>query len=176
MNAPLDPATMPQGAKPASLLRECGLTLPLPAFTVWPPDTHLAIALLLAVPTWIAMGLLLGPHMYAPVGGIAWASFVLMQPITEELVFRGILQGQMLRLTNHHGNPRCFGFVTQANLLVTMVFVAMHLGTQPIAWALAVTAPSLVLGHLRERMGSVWPAVLVHMIYNAGFGLTAWFV
>ncbi|HUW00197.1 MAG TPA: CPBP family glutamic-type intramembrane protease [Gallionella sp.] len=36
--------------------------------------------------------------------------------------------------------------------------------------------PSLVLGHLRERLGSVWPAMLVHAVYNAGFGLTAWLV
>jgi membrane protease YdiL (CAAX protease family) len=63
---------------------------------------------------------------------------------------------------------------TLANVLVTVGFVALHLRSQPLAWALAVAAPSLVLGHLRERFGSVWPAMLVHVIYNAGFGLTAW--
>jgi hypothetical protein len=34
--------------------------------------------------------------------------------------------------------------------------------------------PSLVFGHLRECFASVWPAVGVHVVYNAGFGLTAW--
>ena len=81
---------------------------------------------------------------------------------------------QALRLTTHRGQPRRLGPVTLANVLVTVAFVALHLRAQPLAWALAVAAPSLVLGHLRERMGSVWPPVLVHMVYNAGFGLTAW--
>ena len=40
----------------------------------------------------------------------------------------------------------------------------------------AVAVPSLVLGHLRERFASVWPAVGVHAVYNAGFGLIAWLV
>ena len=64
------------------------------------------------------------------------------------------------------------GPVTLANVLVSVGFVALHLRAQPLAWAVAV--PSLVLGHLRERIGSVWPALLVHAIYNAGLGLTAW--
>jgi hypothetical protein len=29
---------------------------------------------------------------------------------------------------------------------------------------------------MRERFGSVWPAVFVHAIYNAGFALAAWWV
>jgi hypothetical protein len=99
---------------------------------------------------------------------------VLVQPLLEELVFRGILQGQALRLTTRQGVARRLGPVTLANVLVSVAFVALHLRAQPLAWALAVFVPSLVLGHLRERMGSVWPAVLVHALYNAGFGLTAW--
>ena len=176
MTAPSDTPPAPQAAKPAGLLQECGLTRPRPAFTTWPPDAHLALALLLAIPVWAALGLLVGPRMYAPVGWVAWASFVLVQPLAEELVFRGILHGQVLRLTTHHGQPCRLGPVTLANVLITVAFVALHLRAQPLAWALAVAAPSLVLGHLRERMGSVWPPVLVHMVYNAGFGLTAWLI
>jgi hypothetical protein len=105
-----------------------------------------------------------------------WMSFLLVQPLGEELVFRGIIQGQLLRMTRFNGAPRMLGPVTLANVLVTAGFVALHLRAQPLAWALAVAAPSLMLGHLRERLQSVWPAVLVHAIYNAGFGLTAWLV
>lgn len=172
MTAPESPR--PPEQPPHNLMQECGLTLPRPALTAWPPDAHLALALLLAIPVWATLGVLVGPRMYAPTGWAAWASFVLVQPLTEELVFRGILQGQVLRLTTHHGQPRRLGPVTLANVLITVAFVALHLRAQPLAWALAVAAPSLVLGHLRERMGSVWPPVLVHMVYNAGFGLTAW--
>ncbi|MEQ1667507.1 MAG: JDVT-CTERM system glutamic-type intramembrane protease, partial [Sulfuriferula sp.] len=77
-------------------------------------------------------------------------------------------------LTTRHGKTRRLGFVTLANVLVTLLFVVLHLRAQPLFWALAVVVPSLILGHLRERFASVWPAVLVHAVYNAGFGLTAW--
>jgi membrane protease YdiL (CAAX protease family) len=140
---------------------------------VWPPDAHLALAMALALPVWLLLGLMAGSGMYVPVNWFAWVSFVLIQPLIEELVFRGVLQGLALRLTTHHGQPRRLGPLTLANLLVTVGFVALHLQAQPLIWALAVTVPSLMLGHLRDRLASVWPAVLVHATYNAGFGLTA---
>lgn len=141
---------------------------------MWPPDAHLALALLLAVPVWTALGLLAGPLMYVPPGWTAWMSFVLAYPVVEELLFRGLLQGEALRLTTRNGRALRVGPVTWANVLVTAAFVALHSWAQPLAWALAVAVPSLVFGHLRERFASVWPAVLVHAVYNAGFGITAW--
>lgn len=152
------------------------MTWPRPALTNWPPDAHLALAVLLAVPVWLGMGWFVGERMYLPADWVAWASFVLVQPVAEELVFRGIFQGQVMRLGAVNGAPRRLGPVSLANVLVTLGFVVLHLRAQPLAWALAVVGPSLVLGHLRERMGSVWPAVLVHVVYNAGFGVTAWWV
>ena len=178
MTAPAPPPP-PAPSPPPGLLQECGLARPQPALTAWPPDAHLALALALALPAWVALGLLVpmvSGAMHVPAGWAAWASFVLVQPLVEELVFRGILQGQALRLTTRQGLARRLGPVTLANVLVSVAFVALHLRAQPLAWALAVIVPSLVLGHLRERMGSVWPAVLVHAVYNAGFGLTAWLV
>jgi len=157
-----------------SLAQECGLTWPRPALLRWPPDAHLTLALGLAVPVWLVLGLLVGAQMRAPAGWAAWASLTVVQPLLEELVFRGILQGQALQLTAVRGQPRRLGPLTLANALVTLGFVALHLPVQPLAWALAVAVPSLVFGHLRERFASVWPALLVHAVYNAGFGLTAW--
>ncbi|MDE2418562.1 MAG: JDVT-CTERM system CAAX-type protease [Burkholderiales bacterium] len=165
---------MPPQQRQLSLLQECGFTWPRPGVWSWPPDAHIALALLVALPVWGALGLFLGPHLRAPAGWLAWVSLVLVQPLLEELVFRGLLQGQALRLVSANGQPRRLGPLTMANMLVTLGFVALHLRAQPLAWALAVALPSLVLGHLRERTGSVWPAVLVHAFYNAGFGLTAW--
>ena len=92
--------------------------------------------------------------------------------IFEELVFRGVLQGQLLRLTS----ARRIGLLTVANLCTTAGFVAMHLPNQPPLWALAVALPSLLFGHLRDHFGSVLPAVMLHAYYNAGFALTAWWV
>jgi membrane protease YdiL (CAAX protease family) len=136
----------------------------------WPPDPHLTLAVLAAIPAWLALALALGARMRSPSGYAAWASLVLVQPAIEELVFRGVLQGQLLRLTA----ARKLGPLTLANLLVTVGFVAMHLPVQPPGWALAVAVPSLVFGHLRERFDSVAPAMAMHAFYNAGFGLAAW--
>jgi membrane protease YdiL (CAAX protease family) len=152
------------------------LQRPGPGWWGWLRDTHAKLVLLAAVPVWLALALLAGEHMRYPAGMWAWASLLLVQPVLEELVFRGILQGQALRLLSLNGEPRRLGPVTLANVLVTVGFVALHLYSQPLVWALAVAVPSLVLGHLRERYASVWPAMLVHAIYNAGFGLTAWLV
>ncbi len=156
-----------------TLAQECGLQRPGAGWWVWLHDRHARLALLAAVPVWLVLLWWGNGHLRYPVGLLAWASFVVLQPVLEELVFRGILQGQALRLTTRHGQARRLGPVTLANVLVTLVFVLLHLRAQPLAWALAVAGPSLVFGHLRERFDSVWPAVLVHAVYNAGFGMTA---
>ncbi len=137
-------------------------------------DGHFAAALMVALPVWVALGLWAGGSMRVPAGVWAWLSLIVVQPFLEELVFRGLLQGQALRLIASDGQPRRLGSITVANVLVTISFVLLHLRAQPLAWALAVAGPSLVLGHLRERFSSLWPCVLVHAFYNAGFGLTAW--
>lgn len=164
---------LPDPFSPPTLTQECGLQRPGPGWWAWLWDPHGMLALLAAVPIWLALALWVGQAMHHPAGVLAWFSFIVIQPVLEELVFRGILQGQALRLSSRHGQALRLGPFTLANVLVTMGFVALHLRAQPLAWALAVAGPSLVLGHLRERMASVWPAMLVHAYYNAGFGLAA---
>lgn len=140
----------------------------------WASDPHLVLPVIAAAPVWLALGLWATPWMRAPAGWAALLSFALVMPLLEELVFRGLLQGQLLRVTALHGQPRHFGPITWANGLSSLAFVALHLPTQPLVWALAVAVPSLVFGHLRERFDSVWPAMGVHVFYNTGFALTAW--
>lgn len=163
MTQPLDRA----GA--GALRRECGLVLPPSGGWRWLGDGHVLAGLLAALPVWLALGLTMGGRMRGAETGAAWVSLVLVQPIAEEFVFRGVLQGQLLRL----GGARRAGPFTWANLATTAGFVGLHLISQPPAWALATAAPSLLLGHLRERFASVLPAVLVHAFFNAGFGLVA---
>ncbi len=152
-----------------TLAQECGLGRPRPPMLGWPADAHLAVAALAALPVWVVLGIAFGERIAAPAHWIGWLSLIVIQPAIEELVFRGVLQGQLLRLTA----GRRLGPLTLANLLTTIGFAAMHLIAQPPGWALAVAAPSLVFGHLRERFGSVWPAIAMHAFYNAGFGLAA---
>ena len=172
MNTP----TPSEQAEPAALAQAFGLTWPRPSLRHWPPDRHALLAVLLAIPVWLALGWLVGAPLRVPLGAWAWVSLVLVQPLLEELVFRGLLQGQALAWLQRGGRPMRLGPLTLANLLVTVAFVALHLRAQPLAWALAVAVPSLVFGHLRERFNSVWPAVGLHAYYNAGFGITAWLV
>jgi membrane protease YdiL (CAAX protease family) len=153
---------------------ECGLQRPRPALLRWPPDALVALAVLAAVPVWVALAWAVGPSMFQPRGIAGGLAFVLLWPLMEELLFRGLLQGQLLRLSQHREQPRRIGPVTWANALTTLAFVALHLPAQPLVWALAVALPSLVFGHLRERFASVWPAVGLHMLYNAGFVVAGW--
>ena len=146
------------------------MALPDQGRTAWLRDTHFVVAAAAAIPVWLGLGMALGGRMQMLAGWSAWISFVLVLPLVEELVFRGVLQGQLLRLSS----ARRVGPLTLANLCTTAAFAAMHLISQPPYWAAAVAVPSMVFGHLRERFGSVWPAVLMHALYNAGFASTAW--
>jgi uncharacterized protein len=173
--APCDhPRTMrPSGDSGLQALRaEFGLVRPAHPAGRGVPDAHLIAALLAAVPVCLLLGATVGMRMQVPASAAAWLSFVLLQPALEELAFRGVLQGGLRRL----GAARRAGPVTLANIGTTAAFVAWHLVAQSPAWALAVALPSLVFGHLRDRTGSVLPSMLVHIVYNAGFGLTGWWV
>jgi uncharacterized protein len=154
------------------LLHSLGLRRPGPAWFQWLGDSHFVFAALAAAPAWVALAYLAGERMRADMAIAALVSLVVVQPVIEELVFRGALQGYLLE----RGFARRIGPVSLANLGTTAAFVALHFATQPAAWAIAVTAPSLVFGHLRERFGSVLPAIAMHSLYNAGFAATAWWV
>jgi membrane protease YdiL (CAAX protease family) len=132
-------------------------------------DHHLQLAVAAALPVWIALGLGVAGPLYLPHGPAAWLAFVLIMPLLEELVFRGMVQSQLLQVLP---GARVAG-LSAANLLTTLAFAATHLLAQPSVWALGVAVPSLVLGHLRERFGSLWPPVIVHVIYNTGFAVAA---
>jgi len=77
-----------------SLLDESGLSRLVMPLT----DRHFVVALGAALPVWIALGLGVGGPLHRPVGLIAWLAFVPWQPLLEEVVFRGILQGRLLRI------------------------------------------------------------------------------
>lgn len=162
----------PDRASATTLSQACALVRPAIGWWTWLGDAHVLSALLAAVPVWLVLGLTVGGQMRLSTGWSGWFAFLLVQPIVEEFVFRGLLQGQLLRLSS----ARKMGSITLANLGATAGFVAMHFLAQPPGWALAVTVPSLIFGHMRERFGSLLPPVMLHVIYNAGFGLIAWWV
>jgi len=143
-----------------------GLGLPHKPFWLW----GLALSALAALP--VCMGLAWLGLAWRPTSAGAWLLFVLWQPVLEEFCFRGLLQGELASRERWWG-ARHWGAISGANVLTTVAFVAAHLVHQPLAWALLVALPSLVLGYWRDRSGSIWPGVLLHSLYNGCFGLTA---
>ena len=97
-----------------------------------------------------------------------WLSLVLLLPVVEEIVFRGWVQSSLLR---SGWGARGAGGVTVANLFTSLLFSAAHLFSQPPAWAAAVLVPSLCFGYARDRYGSVLPAAVLHVAFNACFFL-----
>jgi len=131
----------------------------------WPEklysDRHFLTAILAALPVWLLWG---GASVPTP----SWALFqvVVLAPVLEELAFRGGLQGALLE--RPWGALSLRG-ISYANLVTSVIFALMHLWSHPPLWALAVVVPSLVFGHLRERLASTWPGMMVHLWYNLGY-------
>lgn len=91
---------------------------------------------------------------------------VIWAPILEEIIFRGAIQGALLNLPRGQST---FLSLSYANWLSSTVFVLAHLFYQSWIWSLLVLPPSLVFGFFRDRYNSIYPGMLLHAIYNAGF-------
>lgn len=127
-------------------------------------DPAFVLALLAGPAAWLALWLF--DALPATLPAALLLRFIVVQPVIEELAFRGLLQGWLkTRVTWMRGG------ISAANVLTSVAFVAAHLVYQPPAWALAVFAPSIVFGYFRDRHDSVVPALLLHAWYNAGLFL-----
>lgn len=122
------------------------------------------LAVSAAVPAWFVLTRMAPPRAVEPLGLTTLLLMVGWQPLIEELLFRGALQGRLLA-TTWGGRRR--GGVSIANVLTSSLFALAHLAYHPPLWALATFIPSLAFGSLRERHASVGPAVLLHGWYNA---------
>ena len=98
----------------------------------------------------------------------AFLSVALWQPLCEELLFRGLIQGHLLE--SRPGQTTWFG-LSIANLLTSFVFSLAHLASHSISWSLLVLVPSLCFGFLRDRFRSVYPSIILHAFYNSGYFL-----
>lgn len=85
---------------------------------------------------------------------LAFATLVVIAPISEEILFRGYLFGKLRKHVP----------LWAAILVTSLLFGAIHL-----AWNVGVDvfALSIVLCLLRVWSGRLWPSVLLHMIKNA---------
>lgn len=140
-----------------------------------PGDRGFLAALALALPA-------VAVFAYAPQLGVAvhvpaspWL-FVLVYPVLEELVFRGLVQGWLLQrpaLAAPLVARTWLAGLSAANVVTAALFAAAHLLRSPWPWALATFLPGLVFGWLRERHGGVTAPAIVHVAYNAAVLLGA---
>ncbi len=109
--------------------------------------------------------------LWVPVEGlpkdrsIAWIvlSTVVIYPLLEELAFRGAIQGWLL--SRSWGGYSRGGF-TLANLITSSAFTGLHFLHYPPLWAASVAVPSLVFGWFRDREGTLYPSIVLHVAYN----------
>lgn len=101
---------------------------------------------------------------------MAFLMAAVWQPIIEELLFRGCLQGVLVRRA---WARRTVIGISAANLLTSILFIGAHIPTHPLIWAALTLFPSLVFGILRDRSGAVVPSIALHIFYNTGYFLIA---
>ena len=98
----------------------------------------------------------------------AFLSIALWQPMFEELFFRGIVQGHLLQSM---ARQKAWFSLSTSNLLTSVLFSSAHLPSHSISWSLLVFVPSLCFGFARDRFGSVYPSIALHVFYNTGYFL-----
>jgi len=87
------------------------------------------------------------------------ASALVVAPLLEEVIFRGLVQTAFLSVT---GRGRRWWVV----IIAAGIFTGMHAG-QPWQVLPSLFVLGVVLGWLYERTGSLWPSMLVHAGFNA---------
>jgi len=135
-------------------------------------DRLFQVAMLGGVAFWVGLWLCMPVHPIMPgqVLSAVFVSLVLWQPAMEECLFRGCLQGQLGQRS--WGQRHWYG-ITVANGVTSFLFTVGHGWHHPPLWAAAVLFPSLILGYFRDRYTSLYPCIVLHAFYNAGyFGLT----
>lgn len=91
----------------------------------------------------------------------------LINPILEEIVFRGGLQSWLRQRSLMQ--YRLLGTISLANLVTSVLFASLHLFRQPPLWAALIIIPSLVFGWAKERHQTLLSPILLHIAYNTGF-------
>lgn len=138
----------------------------------WPPKLYESRAFLLCVVAaplvWTIMAWAVPVHSMslAQIWSLGFVSVVVWYPFWEELLFRGLLQGELIE--RGWIRPWVCG-LSGANISVSLLFTVFHLWSHSPIWSVLVFFPSLVFGYLRDRFDSTVPSILMHMWYNGGY-------
>jgi len=89
---------------------------------------------------------------------------IVFYPVVEELAFRGVIQEFIASKTKQYPS---FFYLSVANIMTSVLFVAMHFVHHTPLWAMLVFVPSLVFGYFKEQYGHIGASIFLHMFYNA---------
>lgn len=149
----LGPSLIPRSIGPARLLLYVGLQIVLSCFVLYTvPRLNAALGFEDVGSNWIFLG---SP---APLL-LALLSTAVLPALTEELGFRGILFGQLERLTGSGS----------AIIVTAIIFAFVHFSMLSMYWLLPA---GLLYGWIRAREGHIWLGVLLHMAHNAAVVFT----
>ncbi len=142
------------------------MTDPAPAPVAALTDIRLWMVVAANVLTGVSLWLFMPAGFAAAAAASPWsiASFVVLWPVVEELLFRGVIQRELLRA---QVLSKRYAGISGANLLASTLFASLHLVNHPPLWAAAVLAPSLALGYTLERYQRVLVPILLHGLFNA---------
>ena len=88
---------------------------------------------------------------------------IVFYPVVEELAFRGVIQEFIASKTKQYPS---FFYLSVANIVTSLLFVAMHFVHHTPLWAMLVFIPSLVFGYFKEQYGHIGASIFLHMFYN----------
>ncbi|HEY9135259.1 MAG TPA: JDVT-CTERM system glutamic-type intramembrane protease [Pseudomonadales bacterium] len=129
----------------------------------------LVVAALVAAPVFWLVLYFISP----PIANRGWLlaaplwylKLVLLYPVLEELVFRGLVQSEIFRFLKNIK----LGPISLANISASAVFSGFHLLNHGAVWAALVFIPSLLFGHLKEKYHSLKQPIFIHVYFNAGY-------
>lgn len=131
---------------------------------------YAAYAIALGAPLSAVAAILLGHfHEPGPLAGLRvapWLAFLyfgLAAPCQEEVIFRGLLQTTFAMNLQSLGATANPGRI--AVLVVAALFAAIHLEVGPLTATCAFVL-AIVAGELRQRSGSLLPAIVCHSLFN----------
>jgi membrane protease YdiL (CAAX protease family) len=126
------------------------------------------IAALAAAPVFVLLYISIFGHQASDISQILYEPFslffiIVFYPVTEELIFRGMIQEFIAaKMVNY----TFFTYISVANILTSVLFVAIHFVYHAPFWALMVFVPSLIFGYFKEQYKHIAPSIFLHIFYN----------